>query len=272
MYFIAPTHSVAFNAYAGSDSLSRSMIAAFHPDQEAVIQAAAYPEGKGPENTAFDWLCPTEEIPSNPVVLVVLEPVARFRAAMADLRLSDVDATLASLERDGDAEHLRRQHTLAQPSAKVFKLEDIDAAATYIGLPLPLPVIDAATGEEPTLTPEQEARVLAYYAEDKALYDAIPEGGMDYTPPAPLPEVSPVPLSITATQIRLWLVRNGISMDQVSAAIAAIADPQARAEAEVLWEYAPYVERTNPLVDMIAAGFGMSEPAIDDAFREAAGL
>ena len=278
MYFKTPSYSVACNTKAASSTLSRAIVAAFHPEQEYLIQTAAYPAGKGPDNTQAQSVCPKEATAS--------EPVARFRAAMAQVRLTDVDAALAALEQNGalpnprrslnirEEVHFTHQHTLAQPSAKVFKLEDLNAAATYIGLPLPLPTINEATGEKPALTPAQEARVLAYYAEDKALYDSIPEGGMDYTytPPAPEPEPEPVPSSITATQIRLWLVRNGISMEQVAAAIAAIPDAQERAEAEVLWEYAPYVERTNPLVAAIASGFNMDDAATDQAFREASVL
>ena len=280
MYFLTPNYSVAFNAKVASSTLSRAIIAAFHPQEENIIQTAAYPEGKGPDTNQLQWLCPKEKEPTKPVVLIVREPVARFRTAMAQANLTDVDAALTSLEQDGEIQfprrprrlrndaHFKHQHLLAQPDAKVFRLEDLDAAATYIGLSLPLPTINEASRPKPDLTPEQETRVLAYYAEDEALYAATPLGGLDYvyTPPV---EPEPVPSSITATQIRLWLVRNGVSMAQVSEAIAAIPDAQARAEAEVLWEYAPYVERTNPLVAMIAAGFNMDDAAIDNAFREA---
>lgn len=283
MYYQTPNYSVAHNAKVASSSLSRAIIRDFWPDVETFIQAAAYPAGKGPNTLQAHFLCPKEKEPTKHVVLVAREPVARFRSAMAQFGLDDVEAVLTALETNAEYplrhrtvvlaenEHFTHQHRLAQPSAKVFRLEDLDAAATYIGLTLPLPVINEATNEKPTLTPEQEARVLAYYAEDKALYDSVPAGGIDYAylPPAPAPEPVPVPASVTATQIRLWLVRNGISMAQVYAAIAAIPDAQARAEAEVLWEYAPYVERSNPLVAMIASGFNMDAAAIDSAFREA---
>jgi hypothetical protein len=154
----------------------------------------------------------------------------------------------------------------------VYRLEDIEVAAQAIGLSLPLPTINEASRPKPELTQDQEARVLAYYAEDKALYDSIPPGqglAYSYEPPQAPEDLSPVPDSITATQIRLWLVRNNITMEQVYAAIAAIPDAQMRAEAEVLWEYAPYVERTNALVEMLGVGFNMDAEAIDNAFREA---
>ena len=79
----------------------------------------------------------------------------------------------------------------------------------------------------------------------------------------------PVPKSVTATQIRLWLIKNNISMDMVYAAIESISDPQTKAEVSVLWEYAPYIERSNPFVSMLGQTFGLNDEAIDQAFREA---
>lgn len=81
-----------------------------------------------------------------------------------------------------------------------------------------------------------------------------------------------VPESITATQIRLWLFRKGISPDGVAAAIAGIADESARGEAMIQWEYAPYIERSHPLVEAIAATLGMSPSQVDEAFIEASSL
>lgn len=81
--------------------------------------------------------------------------------------------------------------------------------------------------------------------------------------------VKPVPSTITAVQIRLWLVNNGISMDMVYSAIEAISDPQTKAQVSVLWEYAPYIERSNPFVTMLGQTLGLNDEAIDQAFREA---
>jgi hypothetical protein len=184
MYFITPNHSVAFNAKAGSSTLSRAIIAAFHPEQERIIQTAAYPEGKGPDTNQVQWLCPKEKEHTKPVVLIVREPVARFRTAMAQVNLSDVDAALTSLEQDAEVQfprsrrklrtnaHFRHQHELLQ-GGTAFPLEDLDDAATFIGLALPLPTINEASRPKPALTPEQEARVLAYYAEDAELYASL---------------------------------------------------------------------------------------------------
>jgi len=85
-----------------------------------------------------------------------------------------------------------------------------------------------------------------------------------------LPELPAVPASVSPRQIRIWLVRHGISMAAVDAAIAEIPDEQARQEAQISWEFSPYVERAHPMLVPLAAALGLSEAQVDDAFREAA--
>lgn len=81
-----------------------------------------------------------------------------------------------------------------------------------------------------------------------------------------------VPQSITATQIRLWLFRHGVSLEDVQAAIDSIPDDKARGETRIQWEYAPYVERRHPFVDALGAGLGLTSDQIDQAFIEASRL
>lgn len=82
----------------------------------------------------------------------------------------------------------------------------------------------------------------------------------------------PVPASVSARQIRLWLIRHGVSLAQVDAAIDAIPDAQQREECRVEWDYAPYVERSHPMLVPLAAALGLSESQVDQAFREAAAI
>ena len=96
--------------------------------------------------------------------------------------------------------------------------------------------------------------------------DELPEGWER------APDNSPVPQSISARQIRLWLVRNGVSLATVEAAINAIPDAVTRESVRVEWEYAPYVERTHAWLVPMAAALGMTESQVDAAFREAAAL
>jgi len=84
------------------------------------------------------------------------------------------------------------------------------------------------------------------------------------------PDTSPVPASISARQIRLWLVRHGIGLAAIEAAIDAIPDKQARESVRVEWEYAPYVERSHAWLVPLAGALGLTEMQIDAAFREAA--
>ena len=78
--------------------------------------------------------------------------------------------------------------------------------------------------------------------------------------------------SVTARQIRLWLVSHGVGLAAVEAAIDAIPDATQRDMVRVEWEYAPYVERTHPMLVPLAAALGMTAEQVDAAFREAARL
>jgi hypothetical protein len=79
-----------------------------------------------------------------------------------------------------------------------------------------------------------------------------------------------VPTSVSARQIRLWLLRQGISLASVDAAIDAIPDQLQRDSVRVEWDYAPYVERTHPMLIPLAAALGLTEQQVDQAFTEAA--
>ena len=79
----------------------------------------------------------------------------------------------------------------------------------------------------------------------------------------------PVPESVSARQIRLWLVRNGVSLTQVDAAIDSIPDQSQRDSVRIEWDYAPYVERAHPMLVPLAAALGLTEAQVDQAFVEA---
>lgn len=97
--------------------------------------------------------------------------------------------------------------------------------------------------------------------------DKLPEGWQKIPPVLP-----PVPETVTATQIRLWLVNNGISMNSIYQLIEQITDPLLKSKIEVQWEYAPYVERNHPMINTLGAALGLNSDQIDDAFRQASML
>lgn len=96
--------------------------------------------------------------------------------------------------------------------------------------------------------------------------DELPEGWQR------APDASTVPLQVSARQIRLWLVTNGIPLATVDATIDSIADAMTRDTVRVEWDYAPYVERSHQFLVPLAAALGLDEASVDQAFREAATL
>ena len=81
-----------------------------------------------------------------------------------------------------------------------------------------------------------------------------------------------VPESISARQIRLWLIRHGIPLSQVDLAIDAIPDQLQRDSVRVEWDYAPYVERSHPMLISLATYLGLTEQQVDQAFIEASSI
>jgi hypothetical protein len=82
--------------------------------------------------------------------------------------------------------------------------------------------------------------------------------------------VTPPPVTLSARQIRIWLIRQGIALADVDAAIAAIPDQVTREIVQVEWEYAPYVERSHPMLIPLAAALGLTAAQVDQAFCDAA--
>lgn len=80
----------------------------------------------------------------------------------------------------------------------------------------------------------------------------------------------PVPAAVSPRQLRIWLVTHGVSLDDVSAAIAAIPDATQRQIAQIEWDYSPYYERNHEMLQAVAAALGMTSEQVDQAFREAA--
>jgi hypothetical protein len=89
-----------------------------------------------------------------------------------------------------------------------------------------------------------------------------------YTPPEP-PPLDPL-RPLTSRQLRLGLVRHGISLSSVETAIEAIEDPTDREVARIEWKYTTTFERSHPLVNQIGAALGLTPEQIDAMWAEAA--
>ena len=77
---------------------------------------------------------------------------------------------------------------------------------------------------------------------------------------------NPVPQQVTMRQARLALLSAGL-LDDVEMVIAA-----AGRAAQLEWEYAAVVDRSNPAVAAVQQQHGLTDVQIDDLFREAARL
>ena len=102
--------------------------------------------------------------------------------------------------------------------------------------------------------------------------NGIVTGVYNLEPDQPAPEEINIPDSITATQIRLWLVSNNISLSAVESAILSIPDDLLREKTKIQWEYAPYVERNHPFINTLGDQLGLGPNQIDQAFIQASQL
>ena len=100
--------------------------------------------------------------------------------------------------------------------------------------------------------------------------DMTPEEVAEFV--ASLPGIQP-PLmpTITRRQLRLALLRLGVTGDQVEAQIAAMrGTPIEREAAMIEWQDATTYERNHHLVVALGAALGLTTAQIDDAWMEAA--
>lgn len=75
--------------------------------------------------------------------------------------------------------------------------------------------------------------------------------------------------SVTKRQLRLTLVRNGISLSQVEATIAAMPEGLAKQEAEIEWQDASEFGRQHPTLLLVAAALGLSPERVDEMWEQA---
>jgi hypothetical protein len=90
--------------------------------------------------------------------------------------------------------------------------------------------------------------------------------------PLPIPVPEPVPSEVSNAQAREALIRSGISIASVNAALAAIADPVEREVAVTQWEYRTTIRRDAKLVVSMAGAMNLTPSQVDDLFRLAATL
>lgn len=95
------------------------------------------------------------------------------------------------------------------------------------------------------------------------LYD-----GENFHPPIEITEPKIYP-PISARQLRLTLLQNGITSQDVINKINQIPDPIQKEAALIEFEYAIQFERDNPLLNQIGSAFELTEEMIDTMWESA---
>lgn len=73
-------------------------------------------------------------------------------------------------------------------------------------------------------------------------------------------------------QLRIALIRSGISLSSIEAQIDAIPDNMQREIARAEWEYALEIKKEHPLVGMMAINLNLTQQQVDDIFSLAVTL
>lgn len=74
------------------------------------------------------------------------------------------------------------------------------------------------------------------------------------------PSAAPADYPLSARQLRLGLVRNGVSLGKVQATIDALPSPQ-RDEAQIYWEFSTEIHWGHPMTQSLMALAGISDEA-----------
>lgn len=127
---------------------------------------------------------------------------------------------------------------------------------------------------------EPNAETLASYPEGTISVPLQPsadyewlDGAWVHVPPArPTPDEVRAQLpAITRRQLRLTLVRNGITLGAVSAMIEAMPDGLPKEEARIEWADATTFDRLHPTLILIGEGLGMTADQVDMLWQQAMG-
>lgn len=77
---------------------------------------------------------------------------------------------------------------------------------------------------------------------------------------------------LTAVQIRIGLLTNGIKESDVDSVIAGMPEGPEKDAAKIKWEKSDEYHRDNPLIEQIGTALGLSEEQIDTMWKEAESL
>jgi hypothetical protein len=99
-------------------------------------------------------------------------------------------------------------------------------------------------------------------------YQLVSNTIIDKPPLTPQEKREEMP-TLTKRQLRLALVRSGISLATVQGAISAMPEGLAKQEAQIEWDDASYFKRLHPLLVTIGSALGLTPTAIDTMWEDA---
>lgn len=111
--------------------------------------------------------------------------------------------------------------------------------------------------------------VLKDWIED---HPEFPIGAYAPPPPPTLEELRAQIPPLTARQLRLGLVRHGISLSSVTVTIEAMPAGPEKEKAQIEWEYATTFNRMHPLIATVGAALNLTDIQIDAMWRAAVQL
>jgi hypothetical protein len=254
---------------SGSSSIAKAVVDTYYPK----LSNANFhfpPDGHGINRPGWQGICPKITDPRTSYA-AIREPVDRFLSAFAQIGENDINKVLTRLENDDFYNpHLWKQSQGLKEKTKLYKFpHQLEEFADDTGLSYPLPEIndgDSHNPPKPELTQEQEDRVKEIYKEDILLYNYISVAGIEWTMEKPQIEEVFVPSHVTPRQLKRAMIKSGIELEMVDAAIASIPDTTQRALIYTDWNDALTVERNYPLIDQLANEIGLTTSQVDDLF------
>jgi hypothetical protein len=166
IYFQVPGCVVASNFKVASSSIVEAIINTHYPNLATV--AAAHKRKHS--------LCPkVSPIEDTTVLLLVRDPIERFKSACAECGVANVPAMLSILELGWPSDvHLLPQARLIRPTTKLYRFPDhLEELAVDAGLNLPLPRIEGSYLNKPFLSDKDIERLKLIYKIDLDLFESI---------------------------------------------------------------------------------------------------
>jgi len=194
LYFKTPNYSIAFIPKVGCSSLSFAVIKSFQSYESDLIDNAHLPDGSTAEQMMWQCLVEREKWPSKQILAFVRDPIERFKSAMAQVNLSDVDGAINSILNDEKIEcgknvkrlislknngHFKPQIMWVDETTKLYRFPDhISELFQEAGMTQQMPLINQSSFPKPQLTSEQIIKLQDIYAEDITLYNSITSPGI----------------------------------------------------------------------------------------------